>query len=90
MEAYRLVELLGFLLDETAQKIEHLQRAALAHRTSQADQPTIASLTSYYDLQAEQAWLEKAHQGLTMARTAYEQIALAEDERSRFTRRAGA
>ena len=90
MEAYRHVELLRFLLDETAEKIEHLQRIAIAYRTSQAEQPTVANLTAYYDVQAEQAWWKKAHEGLTIARSAFEQIALTEDERSSFPRSAGA
>jgi hypothetical protein len=89
VEAYRHVELLTFLLDETAQKIEHLQRTAMEHRTAQADQPTVAHLTAYYDVQAEQAWWKQAHEGLTLARSAFEQIAMAEDERSRFPRSAG-
>ena len=90
MEAYRHVELLRFLLDETAEKIEHLQRIAIAHRTSQAEQPTVANRTAHYDLQAEQARWKKAYDGLSLARSAFEEIAMAEDERSRFTQRAGA
>ena len=89
MEAYRHVELLRFLLDETVQKIEQLQRTAMEHRTSQAEQPTVANLTAYDDVQAEQAWWKQAHAGLTLACSALEQSSMAEDERSRFPRSAG-
>ena len=89
MEAYRHVELLSYLLDETAQKIERLKRAALAHCTPQTEQPIAAKPTEYYVLQAEREWLEKAHQGLSITRNAFEQISRAEDERSRFTRSTG-
>lgn len=79
MEAYQYVEVLNFLLDETAHKIEQLQRHVLALRTAHVEQPTAATLEDSAALQTEQAWWAQAHQRLLLARDALAQIARAEE-----------
>jgi hypothetical protein len=93
MEANRRLELVDTLLEEVTMKRQVLANTLAAQDVSriqsqQASQNTSA-LQEQYTLQAELAWWEKAHQGLTIVQNALAQIEQSERQRGVLTTGAG-
>jgi hypothetical protein len=95
MEPRQRMEMIDLLLVEATQHIQTLESAMAAQDVSrQASQHDVIQGTpepqAQYTLQAEKDWWEKAHQGLTVVRNAFEQIAQSEQQRGVIARGAGA
>jgi hypothetical protein len=94
VEACKRIDLVNFLLDEAVYQIAALQLALAAQRRPDMElQPSVPGMpcsAHEYNLQDLQDWWVKAQQGLTIARTAFEHIAIADDQHGDVIRTAGA
>jgi hypothetical protein len=89
------MELVDTLLVEATRHMELLAHAMAAQEVAQqeghpAERPGTPAPQEQYTLQAEHEWWEKAHQGLTIVKNAFEQIAQSEQQRGASAKGAGA
>jgi hypothetical protein len=93
MEPQHRMELVDTLLVEATRHMELLAHAMAAQEIAQQTHSTVEGMPhapAQYTLQAEHDWWEKAHQGLTVVKNAFAQIAQSEQQRGASAKGAGA
>jgi hypothetical protein len=95
MEPPYRMELIDTLLVEATHHLELLAHALTAQAVARQEGPPAgrqetAAPQEQYTLQAEHDWWEKAHQGLTVVKNAFAQIAQSEQQRGASAKGAGA